>query len=63
MGGGHLQPVRLFFQNFLLVSIIFFNNPLIEFFPPKNCCGGGGEDFSGLQIFSGQKKGQKKFPD
>ena len=30
-GGGHFQPVRLFFQNFLLVSIIFFlNHPLLE---------------------------------
>ena len=35
MGGGvvHFQPVRSFFQNFLLVSIIiFFTDPLLEFY-------------------------------
>ena len=44
-GGGHFQPVLLFFKKFLLVSKIFFNNPLLEFyFFSKNCWrwGGGG---------------------
>ena len=47
-GGGHFQPVRLFFQNFLLVSIIILLIiPCSNFiFSPKNVgergVGGGG---------------------
>ena len=70
MGGGavvHFQPVRSFFQKFLLVSIIFFTNPLLEFyFFSKNCWrggggGGGGKNVSGQKFFQDIKKGSKKF--
>jgi hypothetical protein len=65
----HFQHVRLFFQNFLLVSLIFiFTNPLLEFyFFSKNCWRAGGwveKFFQDIKMFSGHKKRVKKiFPD
>ena len=37
-GGGHFQPVRLFFKIVCCVDNLFFLNPLLEFyFFSKNC--------------------------
>ena len=58
-GVAHFQRVRLFFQNFLLVSIFFFIIPCSNFIFFQKIVGeggGGGE--------KGHKKGVKKnFPD
>ena len=58
----HFQRVRLFFQNFFLVSISLII-PCSNFIFFQKIVGEGGgvkKNFQDLRIFSGHKKGVKK---